>query len=388
MIPDHSRGCGGQAGERVWGRTLRLAALLLAAGLAGLSAVGGPALAQSCSALRAELARLQGGASAAGAQQAARYDRAWREQAAVFARTRDEARRAACFGGGFLFFRARPEPICRTLVPKLQKMEANLLKLERLRDRYARAAGDVRRMEQIRYTLERGACSDGGGFFARFFRPGEGYEEEVHRLPGYGGYGRDDGYSPYGGALYRTLCVRSCDGYYFPISFSTTSQRFVADRQMCEQMCPNAEVELYYHPDPGSDPESMMSVAGRPYTELPNAFRYRKELDPSCSCGKPAGQRVALFSTGGLGAAEDALGRRAGNEDQPQELAPRPRPRAAPAADPETLANRAGGFVPRSTAAPVVASESGATGRPVRVVGPAYWGARPEHDVLIAPLPN
>lgn len=380
MKADHSARRGGPSGGSIRRRAVRRAALLLAAGLAGLSAVDAPAFAQSCQALRAELARLQSGSSAARAQQAARYDRAWREQAAVFTRTRNEARRAGCLGGGFLFFRARPEPICRTLVPKLQKMQANLAKLERLRDRHARSAGNVRRMEQIRHTLERGACSDGGSFFARLFGDGQPFQEDIRPVPGYGNY--PGGYSPYGGGLYRTLCVRTCDGYYFPISFSTTSERFAADRQICQSMCPGADVELFYHPDPASDPEDMMSVAGRPYTELSNAFRYRTELDPSCSCGKPAGQQLALAG-GGLRAVEEALAR-------PQEaLAPLPQPRGAPATDPETIANRAGGFVPRSaTPGAAVAGATGAAGQAVRVVGPAYWGARSNDDILIAPLPN
>lgn len=386
MKADHPPGRGSESAKRVRWPAVRRTALLVMAGLVGLTGLGGPALAQSCNALRAELARLQSGASGANAQQAARYERAWREQAAVFDRTRAEARRAGCLGGGFLFFRARPEPVCRTLIPKLRQMEDNLVKLERLRDRHARAAGDVRRAEQIRYTLERGACSDGGGFFARLFHDGERFEEDVRRVPGYGDYQPYGGYSRYGGGLYRTLCVRTCDGYYFPISFSTTSERFAADRQMCRSMCPAAEVELFYHPDPASDPENMMSIAGQPYSQLSNAFRYRKQLDPSCSCGKPAGQQLAL-STGGSNAAEEALGRPA--EMDVEAPAPLPRPRGAPAADPETLANQAGGFAPRSApSGAAVASGTGATGQPVRVVGPAYWGDRAKDEVLIAPLPN
>jgi hypothetical protein len=355
----------------------RRKALAVAVSLLALAGLGGDALAQSCNALRAELARLQSGVSAADARQAARYERAWREQAAVLARTRDEARRAGCFGGGFLFFQARPQPVCRTLVPKLQQMEANLGQLERLYDRHARAASDARQMEQIRTVLERGACSDGGGFFARLFGRGDPYEEEISRLPGYGGPWREDG------RLYRTLCVRTCDGYYFPISFSTTAARFGTDRQICQAMCPGTQVELYYHRDPTADADTMMSVAGQPYSQLPNAFRYRKELDPACSCGKPQAVQVALVGQG-LGPAEEAFGRRQATKS----AAPLPRARGLPAEDPETLANRAGGYGPRPVAAragPI--ADTGAWA--VRVVGPAYWGSRQLQDeVLIAPLPN
>src|SRR5687767_1671517 len=40
------------------------------------------------------------------------------------------------------------------------------------------------------------------------------------------------------GGTYRTLCVRSCDGYYCPISYSTTREHFSADQEACQRMCP------------------------------------------------------------------------------------------------------------------------------------------------------
>jgi hypothetical protein len=74
--------------------------------------------------------------------------------------------------------------------------------------------------------------------------------------------------------------------------------------------------------------------------------------------------------------------------------APLPRPRPEPGEDPETLANRAGDLVPRA-ATPATAEATdmsqvvtGADGKPVRVVGPVYWGAAEHDDVVIAPVPN
>jgi hypothetical protein len=83
------------------------------------------------------------------------------------------------------------------------------------------------------------------------------------------------------------LCVRTCDGYYWPISFSTSASRFADDERVCQRMCPAAEVVLYSHRNPGEDVSQAVSISGRLYTELPNAFRYRKTYDPSCSCRKP-----------------------------------------------------------------------------------------------------
>jgi hypothetical protein len=51
------------------------------------------------------------------------------------------------------------------------------------------------------------------------------------------------------GGTYRTLCVRLCDGFYFPISYSTLRERFVADAKQCEQRCPSRS-RLFVHPQP------------------------------------------------------------------------------------------------------------------------------------------
>ena len=40
---------------------------------------------------------------------------------------------------------------------------------------------------------------------------------------------------------YRTVCVRTCDGYYFPISYSTVPNRFADDQRTCQRECPAAE---------------------------------------------------------------------------------------------------------------------------------------------------
>jgi hypothetical protein len=54
-------------------------------------------------------------------------------------------------------------------------------------------------------------------------------------------------------------------------------------------MCPAAEVALYSHRNPGEDIAQAISNSGRSYSELPNAFAFRKAFNPSCSC-RPPGQ--------------------------------------------------------------------------------------------------
>jgi hypothetical protein len=89
------------------------------------------------------------------------------------------------------------------------------------------------------------------------------------------------------GGTYRTLCVRSCDGYYFPISYQTTPERFRDDEQACQRMCPAAEVSLYTHHNPGEEVTQAVSLSGAPYSAMPNAFNYRKAFTPACSCRRP-----------------------------------------------------------------------------------------------------
>jgi hypothetical protein len=87
---------------------------------------------------------------------------------------------------------------------------------------------------------------------------------------------------------YRTLCVRTCDGYSFPMSNGADLQDFQRDQQNCEASCPGTEIELFYHLRDGQPQESMVSArSGQPYRNLPTAYRY-KRVDlprvPSCGC--------------------------------------------------------------------------------------------------------
>ncbi|MCZ8180618.1 MAG: DUF2865 domain-containing protein [Rhizobium sp.] len=86
----------------------------------------------------------------------------------------------------------------------------------------------------------------------------------------------------------RTLCVRTCDGGFFPISSQTSAMNFARDAAQCQQMCPGTETELFYHAPERSETVDMVSaMTGMPYRDLPNAFVYRNrrtDADPSCSC--------------------------------------------------------------------------------------------------------
>jgi hypothetical protein len=82
---------------------------------------------------------------------------------------------------------------------------------------------------------------------------------------------------------YRTMCVRLCDGYYWPVSFAATSDRFERDQRVCAQSC-GSPAALYIYPNPGGEPEEMQSLQGVPYKSLGTAFLYRTTYDASCKC--------------------------------------------------------------------------------------------------------
>jgi hypothetical protein len=82
---------------------------------------------------------------------------------------------------------------------------------------------------------------------------------------------------------YRTLCVRLCDGYYWPISFSTSRDGLAEDRATCQSSC-GTPVELYYYRSLDGAPEDAVDLAGERYASLANAFRYRSQYVESCKC--------------------------------------------------------------------------------------------------------
>ncbi|MGE0629957.1 MAG: DUF2865 domain-containing protein [Hyphomicrobiaceae bacterium] len=82
-------------------------------------------------------------------------------------------------------------------------------------------------------------------------------------------------------ATYRTVCVRLCDGYYFPISFATSADNLQRDAETCSKRCSGAR--LFYQRDP-EDIESMVDLSGAAYKKLKNAFLYRTRYDAACKC--------------------------------------------------------------------------------------------------------
>lgn len=99
---------------------------------------------------------------------------------------------------------------------------------------------------------------------------------------------RSEPAGPSAPATYRTLCVRLCDGFYFPISFAVPESGLKRDAEQCRASC-GTEARLFYHLNPGGSVAAMFDLAGRAYSALPTAFTYRKTLVAGCSC-RPQGR--------------------------------------------------------------------------------------------------
>lgn len=254
----------------------------------------------SCSALKSELRKLE---SASGSQTPAA--RKWssakrQQQKAITAATRD-ARHFGCSNTN--------SAKCRDLNGKIKRMNSNLAAIER---QLARSGGtsskNTRKVRQVRAALEKQNCNAPArsrqarvekpvngekqkSFFARLFNS-EPRVEEVAAKTGDQEIAsvrstRNTGASPLrlpAGGAFRTLCVRTCDGYYFPVSFSTGRSQFANDEARCSEICPAAPTELYVYRNPGGDQSEMMSLAGVPYADQPFAFRYKAEFVEGCSC--------------------------------------------------------------------------------------------------------
>ena len=124
----------------------------------------------------------------------------------------------------------------------------------------------------------------GGAFRGAPSQAGGGVLPNVFSPYAYPGYRPDPGAGANAAiATYRTLCVRLCDGFYFPISFATPEGGLARDAEQCRASC-GVEARLFYHLNPGGSVESMMDLTGRAYSALPTAFKYRQTLVAGCLC--------------------------------------------------------------------------------------------------------
>lgn len=211
-------------------------------------------------------------------QEIAQWDR-------VYQQSQAQAERSGCYENVFIFGRALVRtPRCLQLHERVEDARRQLARLQQQREATARGGSRYRQDELIR-ELARYGCGPeyqqearrrDGGLFGGWFTGQPQFEQPRRESP-------TSRIVPF--ATYRTMCVRTCDGYYFPISFSTLPNNFPNDAAQCQARCA-APAELYVYRNPGEEPEQMVSVDGRPYNSLENAWRHRKEFVKGCSCNQ------------------------------------------------------------------------------------------------------
>jgi uncharacterized protein DUF2865 len=168
--------------------------------------------------------------------------------------------------------------------------------------------------------------------------------------------------------------VRACDGFYFPISYSTVPGRFPDDARACQRLCPATEAELYSFRNPGENMEQAVSVAGQSYTALPNAFRYRKEVIAGCSCRRP-GQSWA----DALKNADDSTTLESGDiivTDQNAKALSQPKPQGKPTSTAGSAQTGSGNNPPVTPANATASAASDGGQRAVRTVGPPFLSSQ------------
>ena len=335
-----------------------------------------------CPRLEAQLSTIDRGGSTDPAkdEQIRRYQEASAKQQGELDRVTMQAKRMGCDSTGFFSLFNGQSAQCSPVNNQIQQMRANLDQitnsLERLR---GGGFGGAERDNQRRSVLTALAQNNCGPQYANAARgPGNFLDNLFNNNsnnpaapPQVGDNGAPSG-------TYRTVCVRTCDGAYFPISFATTPARFQDDEKSCKALCPAAEAVLYAHRNPGEDMNQAVSISGQPYTSLPNAFRYRTEFNPSCSCKAP-GQTwsEALKSIDDKAAAEQQGDIIVTDESAKKMARPPAAKGAAPTAGKKGATSTAGG-APAAAApdtpapAPAAAEPEGAPNKPIRSVGPTF----------------
>jgi len=245
----------------------------------------------TCQRLEAALAQANRGPAGANSEQLSRYEDAIIKQRQELDQAMGTSRRLGCDRRGFFIFGGsqRPEQ-CNALEPQIDRMRANLDRMQQevsqLRGGNADAnyTRDLQR-RQILVSLNQNNC---GPQYRNAAAPPARPRGFLDRL--FGNTDENPDIAPNDmpeGTGFRTVCVRICDGAFFPISFATVQSRFGEDEAMCKRQCPAAEVALYVYNNPGQDIQQAISTSGQLYSALPNAFKYRTEYNPACSCRGP-----------------------------------------------------------------------------------------------------
>lgn len=331
-----------------------------------------------CVRLEGQLAALdRGGGDPAREEQIRRYQDSQAKQQAELDRVTMQAKRMGCDSSGFFSLFNGQSAQCGPVNTQIQQMRANLdqitVNLERLR---GGSGGSPERDNQRRSVLLALAQNNCGPQYANAVQQ-QGGGNFLSNLFGGNNAGNPQAMPPADlgpqSGTFRTVCVRTCDGAYFPISFATVPARFPDDEKTCKNLCPAAEAVLYTHRNPGEDMNSAVSIGGQPYTALPTAFKFRSEFNPSCSC-KAAGQTWAdaLKSADDKASAEQQgdiiVTEESARRMQQQRLNKGTPANAKKGATPAPTTANAPAATPPTDPSPAASSEN----KPIRSVGPTF----------------
>ncbi|HMM93292.1 MAG TPA: DUF2865 domain-containing protein [Bradyrhizobium sp.] len=338
---------------------------------------GGQSSNPMCIRLEGQLATIDRGAGTgdpARDEQIRRYQEAQGKQQSELDRVSLQAKRMGCESSGFFSLFNGRSAECGPVNNQIQQMRANLeqitTSLERLR---SGGIGGNERENQRRSVLMALAQNNCGPQYAAAARgPGNfidslfGNNNNNPLPPPSADLGAPSG-------TFRTVCVRTCDGGYFPVSFATYQARFQDDERTCKALCPATEASLFAYRNPGEDINQAVSISGQPYTSLPNAFKFRTEFNPSCAC-KAAGQTWSEA----LKSVDDRAGVEQGDIIVTEESAKRMQQRGQKGATPPPPARKGAAPAGTAVATPAAAPPPGTAAaaadkdRPIRTIGPAF----------------
>lgn len=338
----------------------------------------GAAVNPMCPRLEAQLATIdRGGGSGdpAKEEQIRRYQDAASKQQGELDRVTSQAKRMGCDSSGFFSLFSGQSAQCGPVNNQIQQMRANLeqitTSLERLR---GGGFGGAERENQRRSVLTALAQNNCGPQYAAAARNGGNFLDNL-----FGDRGNPNAPSgdlgPQSGT-YRTVCVRTCDGAYFPVSFATVPARFPDDEKTCKALCPAAEASLFAYRNPGEDMNQAVSISGQPYSALPNAFRYRTEFNPSCAC-KAAGQTWSdALKTVDDKAAAEQQGDIIVTEESAKKMARPPAAKTPVNAKKGAAGTTATAPAAPETPTPPADAAAPAKDKPIRSVGPTFIPTR------------
>ncbi len=330
-----------------------------------------------CPRLEAQLAAVdRGGGDPAKDEQIRRYQDSAARQQAELDRITSQARRMGCESSGFFSLFTGQNAQCGPVNNQIQQMRVNLdqitTNLERLRSGGLGGSDRENQRRSVLLALAQNSC---GPQYANAIQQQQGPGNFLNNLFG------NNNSSPVGAppadlgpqsGTYRTVCVRTCDGGYFPISFATVPARFPDDEKTCKALCPATEANLYAYRNPGEDMNQAVSISGQPYTSSPNAFRFRQEFNPSCAC-KAAGQTWAdaLKAVDDKAAAEQQ-GDIIVTEEGAKKMS-RPQAKSTPALTRRgTVATTGAGSEPASTPPAANSPDTPSDNKTIRSVGPTF----------------